>query len=307
MRIKIKRSYVIIALLGIVAVVVASYFVAPPFLFGSKEIKNISYVPGDDSPSHKMDLFVPEHKKLFEGPRPLIIWIHGGAWEMGDKEGGAARLFPLFGFVGASINYRLTDQARFPAQIEDCRSAVTFLRTHAEEYGIDPERIGVWGLSAGGQLALLLGMAPSHLFEPGTIIEPPSHRVQAVCDWSGPTDFKTITKQSKPGDKLKLDSPTGPVAKLLGGLPDELGDSLMIKQASPVTFAKAGLPPIYIVHGELDEVVPREQSEELAKLLTKFSVPNTLTIVPGAKHELTDSNLIRSSVEFFERELKPAR
>ncbi len=305
MRIKIKRSHVIFAVGVVLGLALVAYFFAPPFLFGCKQIKDVSYIEGDNSLSHKLDLYVPAHKKLFENPRPLIVFIHGGAWQRGDKADGVGRLVPLFGYVGASINYRFSQEAPFPAQIEDCRAAIAYLRRHCDEYGIDPKRIGVWGLSTGGHLALLLGLAPEHNFKPGTTIKG-ENDIQAVFDWAGPTDLLTIAKQCKSGNDLKSDSPEGAIAKLLGGLPEQQVPKA--RDASPVTFVdKEDTVPIYIMHGELDDIVPKEQSEELASLLEKYSVPHQLRIVAGVKHDLKDPNLIRDAIQFFDKELKPGR
>jgi len=147
-----------------------------------------------------MDLALPKADGLDR--LPAVIFIHGGGWANGTKEvdRAADKLFLLVegGFVAASINYRLSGEAPFPAAIEDCKCAVRFLRTHAEEYRIDPERIGVWGTSAGGHLAMLLGASDPGLWSGDGGWQDQSSRVQAVCSWFGPSDLTQPNLTSSP-------------------------------------------------------------------------------------------------------------
>lgn len=151
---------------------------------------DLSYV-NDGNAKHKLDLYVPNNTT---SPVPLIIWIHGGAWRSGDKQL-APNSFPLRyarnGYAVASINYRLSDEAIFPAQIYDCKAAVRWLRANASAYNLDVTRIGAWGLSAGGHLASLLGTGGDVTDLEGNVGGNLQHssRVQAVVDWFGPTDF----------------------------------------------------------------------------------------------------------------------
>src|SRR5262249_14303131 len=133
---------------------------APSLPAGTKVVKDIAYVPGG-GPRQTLDLYVPQA----DGPLPLIIWVHGGGWQGGSKDGLNPAL-PLLakGFAVASVHYRLSNQAVFPAQIQDCKAAVRWLRGHAKEYNLDADRFGAWGASAGGHLVTLLGTTDDKTF-----------------------------------------------------------------------------------------------------------------------------------------------
>jgi alpha/beta hydrolase fold len=152
---------------------------------------------------------------------PLIVWIHGGAFFFGSKEGFPVEPVPvhllLEGYAVASINYRLSSEAVFPARLEDCKAAVRWLRAHdADEFGIDPNRIGVWGASAGGNLAALVGTTGEvRDFEVGENLGY-SSRVQAVCDFFGPTDFLEMDANRIPEGQIH-NAPDSPESKLVGG------------------------------------------------------------------------------------------
>src|SRR5436305_12322843 len=176
---------------------------------GIKLVRDVAYVEGG-GPRQTLDLYLDQNAT---GPLPLVVWVHGGGWQAGSKEGaGPARLVLLGkGYHVASINYRLSQQAPFPAQIEDCKAAVRWLRAHAGEYHFDPDHFGVWGASAGGHLVALLGTSggvkelEGNLGNAGV-----SSRVQAVCDWFGPADFLAY------GDRAGAE-PNSPLVKLFGG------------------------------------------------------------------------------------------
>ncbi len=312
--------YAVIFLTGIASVIAVSMNI--PTL-SINVLRNIPYLEGRTDASHLLDVYLPANRPLFERPRPLIVWIHGGAWRKGSKDATPAAILPLCGYVAASINYRLTDEATFPAQLEDCQNAIRFLRKHSGEYGIDPRRTGVWGVSAGGHLAVLVGLTGErgsksvelskrvrlgqgkNRGEPdrgeiGESMRGP--RVQAVSDWCGPTDFMQITAQAAAGNRLELKSRSGPVAELLGGLPEERPEQA--KLASPVTYVDGDAPPFLIVHGADDDVVPPQQSIELSKLLTRCSIANRLLMVPGASHDISSKYLIDETIRFFDRILK---
>src|SRR4051794_4436800 len=154
-----------------------------PIPEGTKVVKDLAYGPHE---RHKLDLYVPPGN----GPLPLVIWVHGGGWEKGSKAGGGPALDLLAkGYAVAAINYRLSQHAVFPAQIEDCKAAVRFLRSIAKEYDRDPDHFGAWGASAGGHLVALLGTTDDQAFPAGPGEKQLSSGVQAVCDWFGPSDF----------------------------------------------------------------------------------------------------------------------
>ncbi|OYW12849.1 MAG: hypothetical protein B7Z55_17880, partial [Planctomycetales bacterium 12-60-4] len=158
----------------------------------TRVLKDLKYVD-DGHERHTLDLYIPAESKA---PKPLVIWIHGGAWQNGSKENCPALGLTSQGFAVASINYRLSSHAPFPAQIQDCQAAVRWLRAHAGEYDLDPDKFGVWGSSAGGHLVALVGTTGDvDDFEPIGGHRDVSSQVQAVCDWYGPTDFLQMDSQ----------------------------------------------------------------------------------------------------------------
>ncbi len=174
---------------------------------GMKFLRDVPYIE-DGHERHLLDLFLPAKAA---GRLPLVVWIHGGGWQAGSKEGCPAQWLVGKGYVVASINYRLSQHAVFPAQIEDCKAAIRWLRAHSAEYAIDPDRIGVFGGSAGGHLVALLGTTGNvkDLEGNGGNLDQ-SSRVQCVVDWYGPTDFVHWDP------KFNLDV-NGMIDRLLGG------------------------------------------------------------------------------------------
>lgn len=237
------------------------------------------------------------------GPMPVVVYVHGGAWRAGSRDAGVGPLTRLArkGFGGASIEYRLSGEATFPAQIEDCKCAIRFLRAKAKELGFDPDRIGVWGPSAGGHLAALLGTSGDVPELEGTGgWAGQSSRVQAVVDWFGPTDFLIMGK-----GKLDHDAPGSPESLLVGGPIRQNKDKAA--RANPITYVTKDDPPFLIMHGDRDETVPPNQSEALHAALKKAGVPSTLQILKGAGHGFRGEDAIRAVEEFFDDHLKPGR
>ncbi|HEY9788072.1 MAG TPA: alpha/beta hydrolase, partial [Candidatus Obscuribacterales bacterium] len=264
-------------------------------------LENISYIPGSNNPAQTLDLFFPENAK---GKLPLIVWIHGGAWLGGDKEPAPIGQFLNHGYAAASINYRLSSESKFPAQIHDCKAAIRFLRANADKYNIDPNRIGVFGLSAGGHLCALMGVTNGEKqFEGNEGITNQSSAVQAVCDWCGPSDLFTIRQQAGNNSELDYSSEKSPVRQLLGGEVNTMKDAARL--ASPVFFASKGDPPFLIMHGNKDVVVPLKQSEELHEALKKAQVQTTFQVVKDAPHWFLTAENVRRVVEFFDDHLKP--
>jgi acetyl esterase/lipase len=206
-----------------------------------------------------MHLLLPQPRPT--GSAPGLLFVHGGAWRHGSKDVGVARLFPFArrGYVCASVEYRLSGEAPWPAQIEDCKCAVRYLRAHAAELGLDPDRIGAWGPSAGGHLVAMLGLAPDHpdLEGEGGWSEQ-SSRVQAVCDWFGPSNLPTIVDQPSTIDR---DGDQYPEAWLLGARIQDNRDRA--RAASPTSYVSGQEPPFLIVHGDQDMVVPYQQRQLL--------------------------------------------
>jgi acetyl esterase/lipase len=261
---------------------------------GTQVHRDMAYVQGGDD-QQKLDLYLPEKS---DAPLPVIVWIHGGAWFAGDKAGGPAIRYVGRGYAVASINYRLSQQAKFPAQIEDCKSAVRWLRAHAKEYNLNPTRVAAWGDSAGGHLVALLGTSGDvKQFDVGDNLDQLS-RVQAVVDWYGPTDFTKMGGMH--------DAPDGPEAQLIGGPVQQNKDKAAV--ANPITYVSKDDPPFLIMHGDKDVVVPFNQSELLLDALKSAGVEASLHPVPGAGHaapQFDNSDNRKIVEEFLDAHLKP--
>jgi acetyl esterase/lipase len=242
--------------------------------------KNLAYVT-NGSASQTLDLYAPKKGKGV----PLIVWIHGGAFLFGSKEGFPVEPVPvdflLEGYAVASINYRLSLEAIFPAQLEDCKAAIRWLRAHADEFGIDSNRIGVWGASAGGNLAALVGTTGElRDFEVGENLAF-SSRVQAVCDFFGPTDFLQMDAHRLSDGQIH-DAPDSPESKLVGGPIQENPDKA--RRVNPITYVTKEVPPFLIVHGTVDRLVPFNQSQLLAAALEAAGAPVKFHPVEGGGH-----------------------
>ena len=266
---------------------------------GVKAYRDLAYVVNGHE-RQKLDLFVPEKS---DGPLPLIVWIHGGGWQNGSKDGcpPLRNSYTERGYAVASINYRLSGHAVFPAQIEDCKAAIRWLRAHAKEYRLDPQRFGVWGSSAGGHLAALVGTSGGvKAFDVGENLDQTSS-VQAVCDYFGPTDFMVFV--TTPGYETHATA-TSPEAKLIGGAVAENKDKAA--RANPVTYVSQDDPAFLIVHGDKDPLVPINQSQLLYDGLKQAGVNVLLHTIKGAGHgQGFGGPEIEPMVDaFFERVLK---
>ncbi|MBE3097900.1 MAG: alpha/beta hydrolase [Planctomycetes bacterium] len=274
-----------------------------PNLAGVKAMRDLEYAKPGGKPQ-LLDLFVPEKA---DGPLPLIVWIHGGAWLGGSKNGTPAMGQLRRGYAVASINYRLSQEAIFPAQIHDCKAAIRWLRAHAKEYNLDPKRIGVWGSSAGGHLVALVGTSGDVKElegDEGNLDQ--SSRVQAVCDWFGPADFCQMAAHALPGSKLDHDAAGSPESKLVGGPIQENKDK--VAKANPITYVSKDDPPFLIMHGDKDPLVPHHQSELLNDALKKAGVDVTFKTVEGAGHGFGGPDVMKTVEEFFDKHLKaPAK
>ena len=292
--------------LAIIALLCGAQFPTPnalaqaPAPLGIKALRDLVYVDGG-AEHQKLDLDLPEKASA---PLPLIIWIHGGGFSAGDKTDNPARRMLDQGYAVASLNYRLSGEALFPAQIEDCKAAVRWLRVHAKAYNLDPERFGAWGSSAGGHLVALLGTSGGvKEFEQGAHLEL-SSRVQAVCDYYGPTDFLQMDAHAVPDARLKHDPSTSPESRLIGGAIQENKDK--VARANPITFVTPDDPPFLIVHGDQDPLVPYHQSQLLFEALKKAAVSAHLHTIHGAGHGqgFAGKNIDDSVDEFFKKNLK---
>jgi acetyl esterase/lipase len=264
---------------------------ADALLAGVAVQRDLAYVSGGH-PRQALDLYLPH----VAGSLPLIVWIHGGAFRMGSKEDHVPFEMLEQGYAIAALNYRLSQHALFPAQIEDCKAAVRWLRAHADAYGLDPLRFASWGESAGGHLATMLGTA-SHerSFEVGEHLEH-SSRVQAVLDFFGPTDFAQMDAQRLP-DGQNHDAPDSPESELVGGPIQERRAE--VARANPVTYVTHEAPPFLIVHGDRDPLVPYGQSLLLVEALRAAGVPMTFYTVVGAGHGDFDDPQISTLVHAF--------
>ncbi|HYO23502.1 MAG TPA: alpha/beta hydrolase, partial [Lacipirellulaceae bacterium] len=251
----------------------------------------VPYVVRESGPV-MADVYVPPG----EGPFPGVLVVHGGAWRMGNRAqlAGVARALAERGFTAVAISYRLAPAHKFPAQIDDCKAAVRWMRTEAAKWKIDPEHIGGFGYSAGAHLVALLGTtSPGDGLE--GVPEPeklPSTRLQAVAAGGAPCDFRPI-----PGDWDGL-------AFWLGGSPAEAPDQY--RNASPATFVTADDPPFFFFHGERDDLVPLLSPTQMHAELTAAGVSAELHVVPKVGHLgcCMDRDSIERAVAFLERELK---
>jgi acetyl esterase/lipase len=255
-----------------------------------------------DGISLKLDLYVPNH----EGPFPVVVWIHGGAWSSGDKSNPPALREVSRGYAVVSINYRLSSQAIFPAQINDCKAAIRWLRAHAAQYNLNPNRIAAWGRSAGGHLAALLGtsgdVSDLEDFSQGNASV--SSQIQAVIDWFGPTDVLQMDAQALPCSSICHDCPNSPESRLVGCPIQTCPDRAA--RANPIRYITADAPPFLIHHGTEDCAVPPMQSQILYDALQLMGVDATLLYLEGAGHggpEFRDPAILAEVDAFLDQKL----
>ena len=253
----------------------------------------------------RLDVYAPTTKP--DRAIPAILWVHGGGWRGGSKEG-IARPLPILsrGFGLVSVEYRLSGEAVFPAAIADVKAAMRWLRANAATYGFDPTRLGAWGSSAGGHLVALLGTAQEvdrwdrmHEESPNV-----SSRPDAVCNWFGPTDFLRMNDFPS---RIDHDAPDSPESKFIGVPIQEHPEKTQL--ANPIRYISPDDPPILHMHGERDQAVPYNQSELIHAALVEAGVDSTLYMVKGGDHGFrgmqgdTPETLIDRVVEFFSRTL----
>ena len=231
---------------------------------------------------------VGEHELLLDfyaaksdGPAPLIIWVHGGAWRSGSKDDVPIASMVDRGFAIASVDYRLSPVAQFPAQIHDIKAAIRYMRGHAEKYSVDPNRFVIAGASAGGHLAALVGVTSGVTELEGDIGShaSTSSQVQAVVSFYGASNLQSILSQSTPhGLKVRV-----PALQLLfGGQPEDKPQ--LARLAGPVTHVDKGDPPLLLIHGDRDMQMPLEQAHELDRAYQQAKLRITLHIVEGGGH-----------------------
>jgi len=249
----------------------------------------------------KLDIYQPDPPAA--QPAPIVVYIHGGGWQFGSKAEGADMLGALArqGYLGFSVDYRLSQEVVWPGQLHDCKAALRWVRANAARYGGDPARIGLMGASAGGQLAAMLGLTPGDPALSGNLAPAGTDApVQAVCDWFGPAD---LTNEAALGEQL-----LPLVSGLLGGAPSMWPEKAL--QASPLSHVDATDPPFLIIHGSADDVVPVEQSRALSAALKAAGVSCDYIEVPDGGHgsfaQTTPNGveLVQRMIAFFDDKLK---
>ncbi len=267
----------------------------------------------------RMDLRIPAGAS---GPVPVVLWIHGGGWQSGDHDSLPVFVQPLLlsGIAVATVDYRLSSEAIFPAQIEDVKGAVRFLRANAATFGIDAARIGCWGSSAGGHLSALLatsgGVAGCEGSTGGNLDQPST--VLAAVDYFGPTDIvqMNLDVTNPPGSATNHDAPSSAESRLIGY--DGTGEGIGVLRANfanpnapfpalaalanllnPITHIDANDPPLFVAHGELDTTVPRNQSVRLVAALVAAHVEHEWRSVPAAGHGALGNAIYAETREFL--------
>lgn len=248
----------------------------------------------------RLDVYSP---KSISKPLPAVLWIHGGGWSRGRKEQRPPVNLMSHGYVVVSIEYRLSGHAPFPAQIEDCKAAVRWVRANAAKYQIDPDHIGAWGHSAGGHLAALLGTSGgvAELEGKGDNLNQ-SSRIQAVCDLSGPADIASFYKEVSGATQGSARRAKSFLEAFLGGSGAEAERRAVM--ASPTTYISKDDAPILLIHGENDMSIPVSQSEEFAQKLKAAGVDATLEVAEGRGHGVGGPQFGPVITAFFDRHLK---
>ena len=251
-----------------------------------------TYVTRDSGPL-KADMYVPHS----DGAHPAVLVVHGGAWSMGTRAqlAGVAKTLAEHGYTAAAISYRLAPKFQFPAQIDDCKAAVRWLRSEAEKWKIDPQRIGGFGYSAGAQLVTLLGTTDAGDGLEG-VADPkqqPSTRLQCVVGGGTPSDFRTLP----PNERM--------LAFWLGGTPAEKPRQYQL--ASPRAFVTADDPPMFLFHGGSDELVPILSAEAMERSLKTAGIESELYVAKDLGHMAAsmDRESLRRAFAFLDKYLKP--
>ncbi len=253
--------------------------------------------------SLKLDIVRP--RKPSEKPLPVIAFVHGGGWRGGDKSAGLFNVLGLAAsgnYFGVSVGYRLSGEAIWPAQIHDCKAAIRWLKANAKKFNIDPEKIGVWGGSAGGHLVSLLGTSGDVKDLEGDCGSPgQSSRVACVVDFCGPSDFLAAAKFQRKGmpSPVRADSPE---SLLFGGPLEEKKQSA--REASPVTYVTSDDPPFLIVHGTADPIVPIQQAELLQAGLKKAGASVAFLKIQGGGHGIGGPEVTKRVRAFLDKHLR---
>ncbi|MEI6043034.1 MAG: alpha/beta hydrolase [Chloroflexota bacterium] len=264
------------------------------------------------SATEKLDIYLPSGN----GPFPLVVFFHPGGFMMGDKAMDQSGFDTLLsnGYAIASVNYRLSAEAKFPAQIYDAKAAIRFLRANATSYKIDADHIAAWGASAGGNLAALVGTSGGVADLEGTTLgnAEVSSKVQAVVDWFGPIDFLQMDTQFAQTTSCGVSAQThstanSPESQLLGGAVSQKAD--LAKAASPITYITSDDAPFFIEHGTADCNIPPVQGQELANALSSVIGANKVTLkyIEGAGHggpQFFTSENMSLVIQFLDKYMK---
>ena len=247
----------------------------PEVVLVGSQVKNLQYAEVDGKPL-LLDLYLPEKP---EGS-PLVIWVHGGGWKGGSKQNCFVKWLSNFGYTVASINYRLVDIAKWPAQLHDCKGAIRWLRANAQTYGYNPDCVIAAGASAGGHLVALLGTTGDSEELEGNVggNSEQSSRVQAVVDYYGATDFLLISRTQS----WKVNKPESVVYNLLGGPANQLVDKA--KQASAKFHVTPNDAPLLVFHGGKDTTVLMNQTDAIEEAYKKHNLPVTVYRLKDAGH-----------------------
>ncbi|MEM6735485.1 MAG: alpha/beta hydrolase [Bacteroidota bacterium] len=228
--------------------------------------KHLNVAYANDSDKQKMDIFIPEAEGLF----PAVVLIHGGGFKAGDKkmEYFKAKKLVENGYVAVSVNYRLSGEAVFPAAVHDVKAAIRFIKANADKYAINPNKIGTWGVSAGGNLSAMMGTSAGNDFADGIVgnFMNESTRIQACIDWFGPINFATMTLHAKQL-RFKKSFDVTIESKYIGADAADPANNSLVQSANPATYIDENDPPFYIQVGDKDPLVPFLQSQEFANEL----------------------------------------
>jgi len=271
---------------------VASAFAAEP------TYRDIEYARVGDF-SLKLDLYLPKQANA-----PLVVYVHGGAWRAGSKSDVPIVNLLDHGFAIASVDYRLSTQAPFPAQVHDIKAAIRFLRASSEQFDISTRRIAIIGSSAGGHLAALVGVTNGDKELEGRVGRhlDQSSTVQCIVSLYGASNLQTILSQStETGLKMRVPA----LQLLLGGQPTEKPE--LAKLASPVAHLDKHDPPLLLIHGDSDPQMPPQQSREFAETYRALSLPVEFIIVAGGKHggaEFYDTERTTKMALFLKNDLQ---
>jgi acetyl esterase/lipase len=271
--------------------------------------RDIAYIPDGDE-AQRLDLYLPETPAA--SPLPLVVHVHGGGWMGGSKFPCQFANMVDRGYAVASVEYRFSQQAVFPAQIQDCQAAIRWLRANSQRYNIDSDHVGVVGGSAGGHLSALVGAAGGkQAFAPIGGNEEQSDAVQCVCDIFGPANFTTVIQQAADDKNVRniftFNSPDDPYSRLIGASLE--GNREKTDAVSPVHYISKDSPPMLILHGTHDALVPYAQSVELAEALNAHGVPVWLQTLPGSGHggpAFENPAIVALMQSFFDKYLQGA-